>query len=73
MAPGSSVRAFNYLLGETGVSFFGTKVLVSRYERDFPRSRRPYGRAAGREAGRSATGSGRSSRATLVRAGGRPA
>jgi len=35
---GSSVRAFNHLLGETGVSFFGTKALVKTYKRGFPRS-----------------------------------
>ncbi len=36
--PGSSVRAFNHLLGETGVSFFGTKSLATSYRRGFPRS-----------------------------------
>lgn len=36
--PGSSVRAFNHLLGETGVSFFGTKPLARSYKRDFPNS-----------------------------------
>jgi LysR family transcriptional activator of nhaA len=36
--PGSNVRAFNHLLGETGVSFFGTKALVSTYKRGFPAS-----------------------------------
>jgi LysR family transcriptional regulator, transcriptional activator of nhaA len=36
--PGSSVRAFNHLLGETGVSFFGTKSLVTSYRRGFPKS-----------------------------------
>jgi LysR family transcriptional activator of nhaA len=35
---GSSVRAFNHLLGETGISFFGKKALVKRYRRGFPRS-----------------------------------
>lgn len=35
---GSSVRAFNHLLGETGVSFFGTKSLVSAHKRGFPGS-----------------------------------
>lgn len=35
---GSSIRAFNHLLGETGVSFFGTKRLVQAYKRGFPRS-----------------------------------
>lgn len=36
--PGSSVRAYNHLLGECGVSFFGTKALAARYRRRFPRS-----------------------------------
>jgi LysR family transcriptional activator of nhaA len=36
--PGSSVRAFDHLLGETGVSLFGTKALASAYRRGFPRS-----------------------------------
>jgi len=35
---GSSVRAFNHLLGETGVSFFGTKSLASTFKRGFPKS-----------------------------------
>lgn len=35
---GSSVRAFNHLLGETGVSWFGKKALVRRYARGFPGS-----------------------------------
>lgn len=35
---GSSVRAFNHLLGETGVSFFGAKELVRKYKRGFPKS-----------------------------------
>jgi LysR family transcriptional regulator, transcriptional activator of nhaA len=36
--PGSSVRAFHHLLGETGVSFFGTKPLARAYRRGFPAS-----------------------------------
>ena len=36
--PGSSVRAFNHLLGDTGISFFGTKPLAAAYKRGFPRS-----------------------------------
>ena len=36
--PGSSVRAYNHLLGETGISFFGTRSLVSAHKRAFPRS-----------------------------------
>jgi LysR family transcriptional activator of nhaA len=36
--PGSNVRAFDHLLGETGVSFFGTKELVRAHRRGFPRS-----------------------------------
>jgi LysR family transcriptional activator of nhaA len=33
---GSSVRAFNHLLGETGITFFGTRAL-QRHGDDFPR------------------------------------
>lgn len=36
--PGSSVRAFNHLLGDTGVSLFGTKSLANSYRRGFPKS-----------------------------------
>ena len=36
--PGSTVRAFNHLLGETAVTFFGTKSLVKTYKKGFPRS-----------------------------------
>jgi LysR family transcriptional regulator, transcriptional activator of nhaA len=35
---GSSVRAFNHLLGETGISFFGNKPLARRFKRGFPKS-----------------------------------
>jgi LysR family transcriptional activator of nhaA len=35
---GSSIRAFNHLLGETGISFFGTRALVRKYRRGFPKS-----------------------------------
>lgn len=35
---GSSVRAFNHLLGETKVSFFGTQSLASTFKRGFPGS-----------------------------------
>lgn len=35
---GSNIRAFNHLLGETGLSFFGTKALVAQYKREFPTS-----------------------------------
>ena len=35
---GSQIRAFNHLLGETGVSFFGTRALAEAHGRDFPRS-----------------------------------
>jgi LysR family transcriptional regulator, transcriptional activator of nhaA len=35
---GSHVKAFNHLLGETGVSLFGTQPLASRYGGGFPRS-----------------------------------
>jgi LysR family transcriptional activator of nhaA len=36
--PGSNVKAFNHLLGETGVTFFGTKSLASSYRPGFPMS-----------------------------------
>ncbi|HSI05487.1 MAG TPA: transcriptional activator NhaR, partial [Myxococcota bacterium] len=35
---GSSVRAFNHLLGETSVTFFGAKGLARKYKRGFPES-----------------------------------
>ncbi len=35
---GSSVRVFNHLLGETGVSFFGVKALARNFKRGFPQS-----------------------------------
>ena len=38
IGPGLSVRAYNHLLGESGVTFFGTKRLAARYRRGFPRS-----------------------------------
>lgn len=38
LPPGSSVRAFNHLLGECGVSFFATPRLAARYRRGFPAS-----------------------------------
>jgi LysR family transcriptional regulator, transcriptional activator of nhaA len=36
--PGSSVRAFNHMLGDTGVSFFATKEIAKTYKRKFPSS-----------------------------------
>jgi LysR family transcriptional regulator, transcriptional activator of nhaA len=36
--PGTKIRAFSHLLGESAVSFFGTPKLVAAYQRDFPRS-----------------------------------
>jgi len=36
--PGGSVRAFHHLLGETGISFFGSKPLAARHKRGFPHS-----------------------------------
>lgn len=36
--PGSSVRAFNHLLGESGVTLFGTDALAKQVRRRFPRS-----------------------------------
>lgn len=35
---GSPIRAFNHLLGETAVSFFGSRSLVDKYRRGFPHS-----------------------------------
>lgn len=35
---GSSVRAFNHLLGETGVSFFATAAVAQAYRRQLPRA-----------------------------------
>ena len=35
---GSTVRAFNHLLGETGVTFFGAPSLAKTYKRRFPAS-----------------------------------
>lgn len=35
---GSSIRAYNHLLGETSVSFFGTAELVKTYKKRFPAS-----------------------------------
>jgi LysR family transcriptional activator of nhaA len=35
---GSNVRAFNHLLGETGVSFFGSKALARTFKKGFPNS-----------------------------------
>ena len=36
--PGSTVRAFHHLLGETGVSFFATRRLADAHRRGFPGS-----------------------------------
>ncbi len=38
VSPTASVRAFNHLLGECGLSFFGTTELASKYRRKFPAS-----------------------------------
>ncbi len=35
---GLSVRAYNHFLGESGVTFFGTKALAAKYRRRFPSS-----------------------------------
>lgn len=35
---GFSVKAFNHVLGESPVSFFGTDQLAKKYEKDFPQS-----------------------------------
>ena len=36
--PGSNIRAFNHLLGESGVTFFATDKLARRYRKGFPGS-----------------------------------
>lgn len=36
--PGSAVRAYNHLLGETGVSLYAKEGLAARYRENFPRS-----------------------------------
>ena len=36
--PGSHIRAFNHLLGETQISFFARRDLARKYRRGFPRS-----------------------------------
>lgn len=36
--PGSNIRAFNHLLGETSITIFGTTSLASQYRRGFPKS-----------------------------------
>jgi LysR family transcriptional regulator, transcriptional activator of nhaA len=36
--PRLGVRAYNHLLGECGVTFFGTEALARRYRKGFPRS-----------------------------------
>ncbi|MEW6296143.1 MAG: transcriptional activator NhaR [Thermodesulfobacteriota bacterium] len=38
IGPTIKVRAFNHLLGECGVTIFGTAELAAAYRRDFPRS-----------------------------------
>ncbi len=38
ISPASPVRIFNHLLGECGVTIFGTEALSRRYRRGFPRS-----------------------------------
>jgi LysR family transcriptional activator of nhaA len=38
VGPGHKIRAFNHLLGETGVSFLAAPRLAARYRRGFPRS-----------------------------------
>ncbi len=38
LTPQVNVRAFNHLLGQCGVTVFGTPSLVKKYKRDFPRS-----------------------------------
>jgi LysR family transcriptional activator of nhaA len=38
VTPNTKVRAFNHLLGECGVSLYGTADLVAKYRRGFPKS-----------------------------------
>lgn len=38
IAPGVAVRAYNHLLGETGVSFLGAPTLARKHRRRFPKS-----------------------------------
>jgi LysR family transcriptional activator of nhaA len=38
ISPAAKVKAFNHLLGETGLSFMGRPALASRYRPGFPRS-----------------------------------
>ena len=38
LARGLSVRVYNHFLGESGVTFFGTEALATKYRRRFPRS-----------------------------------
>lgn len=38
LPPGSTVRAFNHLLGETPITFFGTKALARARKAGFPKS-----------------------------------
>lgn len=38
LPPGGNIRAFNHLLGETAVSWFGARSLARRYRRGFPGS-----------------------------------
>jgi LysR family transcriptional activator of nhaA len=38
LPPGSSFRAFNHVLGESGVQLLATKQLATKYRRGFPRS-----------------------------------
>lgn len=38
LGAGQQIRAYNHLLGECGVSFFGGKNLHAKYARNFPRS-----------------------------------
>ncbi|OFV91207.1 MAG: LysR family transcriptional regulator [Acidobacteria bacterium RIFCSPLOWO2_12_FULL_65_11] len=38
VAPTAKIRAFSHLLGECGVSFFGTEALATRYGEGFPQS-----------------------------------
>ncbi len=38
VSPGTNVRAYNHLLGECGISFFGSASLARKYQKSFPQS-----------------------------------
>jgi LysR family transcriptional activator of nhaA len=38
LAPGTAIKAYNHLLGESGISFYAGKSAAAKLNRDFPRS-----------------------------------